>query len=941
MARIDIRFGGMTNVPDANVAQDGDMHTLLNMRHVDGDLVNISFPEGIDIDEYEKIYSHGLSGKLLGVKEDGIYDVESGEKLPFGDEGATNIEFCGNIVCIYRNDTQEYAIWRGGRYEFLGELPREVYASFDVKQNVKYLQTQHEYYIITADTNLSWYHVQGGFFDQALDIIYKEALYVDSAMFVVAGKLFDGSYIQLSPYYLIYNGADGARGGNFVASGFAYSDTSGRPSVRAVTVRAMDIKASLTGYDFKKWEGIITSVDIFSTGSVMFHSKLDTAWVSTSKANDVNTITGVAKAVKWQRRKFKFVKEDLVGGNMYRVESYDLVGKRTFNIEDTSPSNMAVQPALQSLIDSGRIKSSRVATMYNRRMHRTGVEFVLAQGYTDIELQSRGLEEEYEPLGKAVIVTTVKTSSGEVKVKTETPSLLGCKIKEKKYLSPLITYPDPRATHVEIILVDAGKQASYDLQPSAGFSFYLNVKNDENVEPVVLIQEKDENGEMYGSNKTAKVDKATLVGLVNEKFPNIGTLPGDTITIEVADVSGTCKVSARGEVVIEETTLADIGVEVVGEVTAGMLINVNLLSVDEVGDLADFEPKCVDDMKAWDGVIPDATGVEKSEDILYVSAVDNPFYSPDRYKFEGQIRAVASSAEDVSSGQFGQYPMNVFTDKGIWAMSVDTSGKVAYSSQVPISRSVCNGEVKPVRGGVVFPSIDGLMLLTGSEVTDLSKKLRGWRDEYAGVVSKVREKAITDNIEIVPFADYMRDAKIGYNYLYNELFVMNKDKGYSYRFGLDSGAWSVSNKVYENMIDSYPELLFWEGGKLYKWIDNYFGEAITKPIDYYGEAIYAITRPIKIGTSGTKRVMQAALRGTWTGELYFYVLGSNDGVYWHLLGGREFEYDGEIRRDFVTGRCRGRSCRYVAIAIASPMFLGRISKVELEVVEGIDNKRLL
>lgn len=119
-------------------------------------------------------------------------------------------------------------------------------------------------------------------------------------------------------------------------------------------------------------------------------------------------------------------------------------------------------------------------------------------------------------------------------------------------------------------------------------------------------------------------------------------------------------------------------------------------------------------------------GIER-KNILKVSAVDNPFYFPtaQTYKFEGEIKGLASNAEAISPGQFGQFPLHVFTDTGIWAMQVDTSGQGAYTTQSPFSREVCSGAVCPVSGGVVFTTKRGLMAISGGQVTELSKPLDG------------------------------------------------------------------------------------------------------------------------------------------------------------------------------------------------------------------------
>jgi hypothetical protein len=336
------------------------------------------------------------------------------------------------------------------------------------------------------------------------------------------------------------------------------------------------------------------------------------------------------------------------------------------------------------------------------------------------------------------------------------------------------------------------------------------------------------------------------------------------------------------------------------------------------------------------------------KNVLKVSAVDNPFYFPtaQTYKFEGDIVGLANNAEAISPGQFGQFPLYVFTDTGIWAMQVDTSGKGAYTTQSPFSREVCNGAICPVSGGVVFSTDKGVMAISGGQVTDLSAVLDGFEVDFfkynAEMWNAIFAKAGKGVVNPVPIREYIKGAVIAYNYHYNEIIVSNKalfKEGaapYSYVYSLTNKVWSVIDVVFDLTTNKYPELVVFDkgDGKMYTFED---GAAKNK--------VVAITRPFTLGSIDFKRIRQAGLRTTFNGQLNFYVLGSIDGATFSVITGKETAEvkgeNGEVKtyRDLITAMSRSKQYKYFAIAIAGNM-KGRVSLAELLVDAGFANNKL-
>ena len=342
----------------------------------------------------------------------------------------------------------------------------------------------------------------------------------------------------------------------------------------------------------------------------------------------------------------------------------------------------------------------------------------------------------------------------------------------------------------------------------------------------------------------------------------------------------------------------------------------------------------------------------ETKNILKVSAVDNPFYFPtaQTYKFEGEIVGLASNAEAISPGQFGTFPLYVFTKEGIWAMGVDTSGQGAYTTQSPFSREVCNGAICPVSGGVVFATDKGVMVISGGQVADLSAVLDGFEvdffEENAGMWKDIFAKAGKgDVVNPVPIREYIQGesgnvkgesgAKLAYNYLHNEVILSNVNYGYSYVYSLTNKVWSVIDVVFDLTTNKYPELVVFNkgGGCMYTFKD---GAALNK--------VVAITRPFTLGSIDFKRIRQAGLRTTFNGRLNFYVLGSIDGAVFKCITGKEVDADvanpnGGTYRDLITAMSRSKQYKYFAIAIAGQMS-GRVSMAELLVDAGFANNKI-
>jgi hypothetical protein len=136
----------------------------------------------------------------------------------------------------------------------------------------------------------------------------------------------------------------------------------------------------------------------------------------------------------------------------------------------------------------------------------------------------------------------------------------------------------------------------------------------------------------------------------------------------------------------------------------------------------------------------DNNATEQLGNYIVTSEVNNPFvYKADGYNKvgTGKIIGMSTTTQALSQGQFGQFPLLVFSESGIWAMDLDKTG--LFISVHPMSREVCNNakSITQTDGAVFFTSEKGLMVITGSEIRCVSEQLNGKIDtfpsEYIGL----------------------------------------------------------------------------------------------------------------------------------------------------------------------------------------------------------------
>lgn len=211
-----------------------------------------------------------------------------------------------------------------------------------------------------------------------------------------------------------------------------------------------------------------------------------------------------------------------------------------------------------------------------------------------------------------------------------------------------------------------------------------------------------------------------------------------------------------------------------------------------------------------------ANKVERLENKLVVSQHDNPFYFPikNRYTFQSRVLGVAIATTALSQGQFGQFPLYVFTEDGVWAMETAADGSFVTSK--PLSRDICTNpdSITSIDNAVVFVTDKGVMLLQGSQVVNISPYMNG--RHYTINDSAQEMLALSDYASLLPsltdedtFMGFVKKASVAYDYAGKRLVFIKEDEEYQYVYKLDTQTWHKLKHEQKLMapINSYPECL--------------------------------------------------------------------------------------------------------------------------------------
>lgn len=199
---------------------------------------------------------------------------------------------------------------------------------------------------------------------------------------------------------------------------------------------------------------------------------------------------------------------------------------------------------------------------------------------------------------------------------------------------------------------------------------------------------------------------------------------------------------------------------------------------------------------------------------LFYSLESNPFIFPlsNRLTFDSAVLGCAIATKALSEGQFGQFPIYISTQEGIYAAEISDEG-MALNAR-PVSRDVAiEGSLTSIEQAIVFITNNAVMVLSGSDVTNISPDMNG---RHYVLETDIQQLLSTDSdwsellpssTDNTPFMAFMRSAEIAYDYKGARLIFFNDTKPYQYIYVFGTQTWHkvMGGEGNYRRLNSYPE----------------------------------------------------------------------------------------------------------------------------------------
>mgnify|MGYP003291422334 CR=1 FL=1 len=281
-------------------------------------------------------------------------------------------------------------------------------------------------------------------------------------------------------------------------------------------------------------------------------------------------------------------------------------------------------------------------------------------------------------------------------------------------------------------------------------------------------------------------------------------------------------------------------------------------------------------------------------DVLKVSELNNPLVWPNDKTYtvgSGSIVSMAVATKAMSQGQFGQYPLYVFTSEGVYAM-LSGGGDVLYSNVAPVNRHIVENAktVCAIDDAVVFGTRQGLFVMSGGDAVCISGPL----DDH-GVIRNGRgvETVVLAAFfgappltEFITMRELVSQGCVSYDYANEEILLYNPGRILCYAYSLKNKMWQSYNRNIHYIVDNYPELCVVTGNGVMKTM-NEDGEVVPE--------FLLVTNGMQLSDSlHSKRILRMHLLSHFGGDgevgtVVVAVACSNDGEEYVLTYKREYK----------------------------------------------------
>ena len=334
--------------------------------------------------------------------------------------------------------------------------------------------------------------------------------------------------------------------------------------------------------------------------------------------------------------------------------------------------------------------------------------------------------------------------------------------------------------------------------------------------------------------------------------------------------------------------------------------------------------------------------IYEETNVINVSAAGNPMVFPveHSYLFDGTIKNLAYATEPISQTQIGQYPLYVFTDKGIFAME-QGSGTVLYANRIAINTDKCDGDVAQTRNGVIYIANGGIYVLSGRNTLNISLPISGPLDidirksgAYAQCCLNDKLYNIAENLSQTELQDYIQDAKLVYIPYRDTLVVSNSNYKYSYVFSFIYKTWykitETIGSVGHNVILQSTPL---SGDETHNILVDYAKDKESSKV------VHLQSRPMSFAQAYTiirRLILHCKASITLPDNLSLYLFASNNLSDWHCVSASQ---KSDVTLDHIRLQRVARAYKYYIIIIGGQINTDtELSYIMMEIEERFESK---
>lgn len=818
---------GITNVPSDATCHDGTLQRAEGMIAYDGEhrviqkpsLFADGFPNGSRL-----LFVHKFSNVSRYIVISPNEQSTTGYKLEFGfvNNGhytttaelrdvieGTEVTAIGKTLVV-NSGKLHYFLWKtsgGASYKYLGDALPEPQMEFSLanarlfssegtsSSSNPWLTLTDNYYSVNTDHETDWDNLIIGLYSKNKKAVNTDRAFCLPFFVRYALKLYDSSYTCVSPPILMFC---------TVTQNSFWTTT--QPFYHNYHTVGMDLIFSQFN-NLSDWRDIIKSVTIFASRGIEVcdTTKTKRRWYWKDSYVD-RAVDLYHKEVKGETNNehhanlFETLDLSSIDNELKAVSAFFKIFELDLTPKDgQSASNYMDAHVLENLTSQTRLPeddyfsrnslTANILFTYNSRLILSSVSrgFALPlQYYTSLQTQDNrtGFE------GQAPYWTIL------VRVKTDTETFW-VRVTYQSYFSPAywFYYPDPRADWVKIV-------------------YHYHEDDVDNF--ITYYEEYLETGTVPSAYTGDKIVSIALDSNLNEHQG----LHGAYVLVGVGSVM---------DMTLYRTPTY-----------------INLLMNKDIVWNRDgtYEERVPD----WSRVLyqtmklVDNNATEYIPNTIITSSANDPFNFPAKGYFTvgvGEVRAISSNTQALSQGQFGQHPLVVFTDEGVWAASLNDEGW--FTSVHPLSRDVILSGCKVLQtdNALFFPTAKGLMRIgvignTSSETNVIC-------------VSQYINGPSSD-----PFVTFLGNSVMAYDYRDSLVWIIRKTQQDAYVFSTKSGAFAKFQLGTEQpvadplrgVINNYPDNLIQRGNNLYSLL---YRPDANHDSNTYNTELYS--RPMKLENS--------------------------------------------------------------------------------------------